>query len=191
MIELIERPRSIAPPSFQRAEVLHWLRSLREDPWYRQFHVIVKTRDKDSMKPLSDACGVSCSTLMFAFRNESGARHGRGRNGVKKDRGMTQRTVDALGPVMRAVEDGRLIFVGGEPVWRIRPRPLPPPQPRLLLREDWRDWARCRTCSGSRWAAIVMGGREHAACWNCVPLDQWPALGAVKAKHQLIAVGAE
>lgn len=167
-----------------RVEVLRWLHALRTDPWYREFNPVLR-RGFDDAAGLAEASGLSVRTLMYAMRNKSGAN---GEERKKIDRGISERTCAMLAPVIAAVENGRLKFVGGLPVWRIEPAPRPAPLPKLVLREDWRDWTLCRSCGGNRWAPVAIFAREHAACWFCIPPDQWPALGAVKSEHQLVAV---
>jgi hypothetical protein len=90
--------------------------------------------------------------------------------------------------VVRQVEDDRVRMYRtgrkGERGWfqeieyRDPPERRPPPQDRLVRADDWREWARCRTCQGDRWRSIAMGNSFWYACRTCVADNQLPAIGA-------------
>ena len=65
--------------------------------------------------------------------------------------------------------------------WRTPPDPLPLPQDKLVRASDWNEWSQCRTCSGLRWSPIVMTNARWYVCDQCVPKNQWPAIGATTA----------
>jgi hypothetical protein len=73
----------------------------------------------------------------------------------------------------------------GIPVWTIEwvsvPKKRPPPQDRITRAEAHASWARCRTCQGDKWTAIVMHGAPYYACGKCVGPVHWPGMGAKKA----------
>jgi hypothetical protein len=94
---------------------------------------------------------------------------------------MNETTRVVLSRIISWIETGqvRLRRCGQrwEPEFRQPPEPLPPPQDKLTRAEDWRDWGACRTCGGRKWSAVALHGAAWRACANCVPRDQWPAMG--------------
>jgi hypothetical protein len=78
------------------------------------------------------------------------------------------------------IESGRLRFPRLGREWQVDyrtpPNPLPLPQDRLVRVVDWNEWAPCR-CGGRRFMPLIIGGRLYRACDQCMPEDQWPAIG--------------
>lgn len=101
---------------------------------------------------------------------------------------MTKSTQIMLSHAIGLIESGRVKFhrtggpAKGQPRWTIEyrdpPARRPPPEDRLTRAVDHREWARCRTCQGDRWTAVVCHGTLHFACNQCMGPGHWPALGA-------------
>jgi hypothetical protein len=101
---------------------------------------------------------------------------------------MSEDTRVMLSHAILLIESGRVKFhrargpAKGQPRWTIEyrdpPARRPPPEDRLTRAVDHRDWARCRTCQGDRWTAVVCHGTLHFACNQCMGPGHWPAMGA-------------
>ncbi len=72
----------------------------------------------------------------------------------------------------------------GEPLWTIEwvnvPKRRPPPLEKIHTADEHASWARCRTCQGDKWTAIVMHGAPYYACNQCLGPVHWRGLGARK-----------
>jgi hypothetical protein len=96
---------------------------------------------------------------------------------------MSDRTQVWLSDAIQKIERGELVFfrVGlqWEIDWLTPPRSLPGPQPKLLYDEDWNRWAQCATCGTCGWQfkPLLIASRVYRACGQCIPPDQWPAIG--------------
>ncbi len=80
---------------------------------------------------------------------------------------------------------GRIKLKTDMPLWSIErvnvPKRRPPPLEKIHCAADHASWARCRTCQGDKWTAIVMHGSPYYACDKCVGPVHWPGMGAKKA----------
>lgn len=62
---------------------------------------------------------------------------------------------------------------------------------RISLALAWTLFARCSLCGGNKWLPIMMGGKEHVACYGCFPPDQYPSVGATLLQKSLIHEAAK
>jgi hypothetical protein len=151
-----------------RTEIARRLTLFQHDPWYRGEHRV-------PIAALADWCGLSRQTIHVA-----------------RDGEMSEATAENLSEAFALIEDGRIRFLRDGPRWvieyRTPPNPLPWPQPRLVLKRDWQEWARCRSCGGNRWLpAEIPGAGAHMVCYQCEPPSQWRAFGAMPLKNSVRA----
>jgi hypothetical protein len=91
-----------------------------------------------------------------------------------------------LARVARAVEmieAGEVRLVGtntphARVEWVAKPARRPRPLARMHWAADHVEWVPCRTCWGDKWTPVVLNGRAHYACKNCVGPLHWPTMGA-------------
>lgn len=95
-------------------------------------------------------------------------------------------------PLIPAVENRRIVFIKDSPgyVW-LMPPDLPPRINKLSRIECWSMFARCLSCDGNKFLPVMMGGKEHAACYGCIPPSQYRALGAKPIERSLICEAAK
>ena len=163
-------------------EVLRWLRLVEDDPWYRVNPV-----------PLFSPCFLALmgrseggKTQLYAARD---GRPGAGGSGIGKHVSIIAASLAAqVAVLMQEIAEGKLVFTASPwTAWRLTPPDiLPHPQPMLVLREDYRWWARCRACHGRRFAPVAINGRENAACWDCIPPRIYGSIAAKPSRHSLI-----
>jgi hypothetical protein len=123
------------------------------------------------MRAIADLAGVDVQ-VVSAIRRGDRSKYG-------------AQALAKVGNVIASIENGEVRFRRRGQVWqpefRRPPAVRPPPQDKLTRATDHREWARCRTCQGDSWKAIVMHGAAWVACAQCVPKSQWLAIGAAGA----------
>lgn len=147
------------------AEVVKWLRLLRHDPWYRM------PANHIPIPALARISGVGTWALFKIMETER----------------ISARSTEALGAVIDAIDAGTLVFYNGEP-WHLPPDHAPRFMVAILCPESvWSLGSRCQACGGKRFLPVSCGGASWVACYNCMPPEQWPAIGAVVRPVELIA----
>lgn len=93
-----------------------------------------------------------------------------------------------IGHLIQAVEERRLVFFktksGIEHHWLepINETKINP----LSTEAEWSVFARCKVCQKNKFMPVVMHGKNHALCYQCIPPSQYKALGATLLKKNLI-----
>lgn len=160
------------------AAALRWWQSTRSDPWFK-IEIVPRT-SAAAMRAFMD---VSPRSLDYALLGL----------GVGRDR-PTGATTQALAKIMRLVESGQLVFTREKTLppspfvsylWSL-PASQPFPQHKLLSREDYQWFSRCRSCGGRRFAAIYLNHQRWAACWDCLPPHVYGTFGASPDPRRLV-----
>lgn len=166
------KPLTVARP--RTAEVKHWLVALKNDPWYDIEPVPTNS------KAFLDIVGISKQAINFGA-------YGISQHGSK----VGPKVISALSPIMDKIESGEMVFVRPRTVWHAvtlaRPGGPARAQPRLVERVDYNWWRRCVACQGRRYAMVSIHGQHHAACWHCIPPDQYRQMGAEPTGLRLVA----
>jgi hypothetical protein len=85
-----------------------------------------------------------------------------------------------LDAVLTSIEAGELTFRRVGQVWEAEyhtpPNPLPPPQDRMVSAADFIEWARCRSCAGSRFTRVTLHGAP-AHWYLCDTCSWWETAG--------------
>lgn len=174
------------PPSRStagRAEVIKWLRETEDDPWYKLNPVPLTSAAFNGILGRR-ANGNELQVCRLTTKSPNGRDH------------LSPVLVERTLAIMADMEAGRLVFWraarGGRGLppyvaHRLQPPDAVPfPQRRLVDRCDYDWWARCTACGQRRYAAIVMSGREEAACWNCVPPAVYGSIAAIPSTWPII-----
>jgi hypothetical protein len=119
-----------------------------------------------------------------------------------RDYGVSRgpRFLERIGRAIEMIENGEVKFINNfgkgpmegsrklktdEPLWTIEwvnvPKRRPPPLEKIHRAEAHASWARCRTCQGDKWTAVVMNRAPYYVCDKCVGPVHWPGIGAKRA----------
>jgi len=147
--------------SLTKREVINWLRTYRYDPqhrWGKQGRTV-------------RAVATLANTQPFLIKDLRDHEVSNGPNWLAR-----------VARAIEMIESGEVRLVGtNTPHARIE-WVAKPARTARLDRIHWADdhieWAKCHTCAGDRWSPIVMGGRAHYACRQCVGPLHWPTMGA-------------
>ncbi len=159
------------PPIYDRKAALRWLEFTKRDEWWQ------------SQMPVS----------VFALESALD-KPGRLKDALAGD--TNPDTILALlGHLIPDIEARKVVF---PKIGRGRPKKGEEPTPRYLrlfplstpfipkLSSNWSLWARCITCGGNKFLPVMIGWTSHAACYHCLPPDQYPSIGAKGIKTSLI-----
>jgi hypothetical protein len=165
-----------------RAEIIRTLRKYRYDPEHR--------RGKQGCTVYNLAALSNCdlreiqNVLRYGFFNSHATVHRLSRACEMIENGEVRFVFNRDSRTKRGKDEARGA-AGGREKWRIkhvqRPVRRPPPEDRITRAADHREWARCRTCQGEKWAAVVIAGAPWYVCLACSGPPHWPGMGARKA----------
>ncbi len=82
-----------------------------------------------------------------------------------------------ISTVLLAVDRGEVKFTNTETIYTDPPRL--PPQAKLLRLDEWKAFAPCASCAGTKWATVFKRTdevREFRVCVNCIPPEQYKYL---------------
>lgn len=168
--------RKANPTAYTSQEARIWLRRLRNDYWWQ------------TEMPLTwDALDNVIGKIVF--------------NGGKSEC-MTDNSFRQLANVIDPIENRIVCFpirklnnlnnmTGGDRNARRRPILVYPEVlnreiSKLSLFSSWSLHARCLSCKGNKFLPVRIDGREHVACYCCIPPSQYKTIRAVSLKVKLI-----
>ena len=173
------------------AEIHRWFQTAKRDRWYREQCPI-------SQPGIALVLGQSASSGEI-WRMIRGVRaaSANSRDGVLK--GLTEKLRHKAETLIRAVDEGRLIFwrqtkpIQWHFAWLDPPKTIALPQRSLVESEVWNYWRPCRTCGGRKWLPLMLTGgprepnQPWIACYICHPPQSWPSFGARPRSEYLAA----
>lgn len=103
---------------------------------------------------------------------------------------MTENSQALLSEVLTKIETGEITFRKAgptgwavEPVFNIDWNAPKRPQDRMVRRDDYVAKAPCRSCGNREFTPLTVHGGRWYGCRQCVPPNQWRALGAAYDRH--------
>lgn len=163
------------PPPFTRAQTFRWMELIKVDPWWASQMPV-------GIVPLQSALGLP---HRHDFREV--IRPG--------DRHYTPGMIDRISRIIPKIESRHVCFPHKVMGWRkpgeldtkfIFLEPVPLGINRICISHNWSLWAFCLSCGNNKFMPVMMNGKKHVACYNCIPPDQYRALGATMEKGSLI-----
>lgn len=151
------------------------------DPWYAAQCPV-------PLAALARLAGVGYRTIKHAIHGERHVAPGGLTSGWTVP-GIGEPTLIKLSPFVRAIEDGRLVFIRSGPGWNdvwLEPPFISGRQETIVDVDAWDYWRRCARCCGRKWSPIQLNGQALVACHACFPPSQWPSLRATPRTERLV-----